>query len=242
MLVRCLRQTDTITAPAAGGQATAELEQGTTLTVTGLPEQDGLTLVIYPIPAGDTQAWSWFAGCMAPYGTKLYPLDIYFEDSDGNRVELSVTITITIETLRDYTDPIVCYVATDGTVEVLDSHTEGNTITFTTTHNSYYVLAERAAEPTPTPVPSGEPTPVPTATPASGGGSDSGSTATPAPTHSVTITQVQSTPAPTPVPTAAPATISQTGGESHPALWLVLLAVSALALGGVLRYRRKHQD
>lgn len=213
MLVRCLRQTDTITAPAAGGQATAELEQGTTLTVTGLPEQDGLTLVIYPIPAGDTQAWSWFAGCMAPYGTKLYPLDIYFEDSDGNRVELSVTITITIETLRDYTDPIVCYVATDGTVEVLDSHTEGNTITFTTTHNSYYVLAERAAEPTPTPSPTPAPTP----------------------------TQVPSG-EPTPVPTAAPATISQTGDESHPALWLALLAVSALALGGVLRYRRKHQD
>lgn len=59
---------------------------------------------------------------------------------------------------------------------------------------------------------------------------------------------VSATPTATPVPVAQNHTVStaataipQTGDESNPALWLGLLAVSALALGGLAFYKYKHR-
>lgn len=67
---------------------------------------------------------------------------------------------------------------------------------------------------------------------------DTNSTAntTPTPTPAATA-------APTPAPTATPTpvVIPQTGDESHPALWLVLLAVSAGAAAALWVYKRKQQ-
>lgn len=70
-------------------------------------------------------------------------MDIYFTDSRGVRTEITGTITVIVETLKDYTEPIVCYVAADGAVTVMRSSADGKKITFRTNHNSYYVLAEK---------------------------------------------------------------------------------------------------
>lgn len=131
---------ETATAPAENGSVTVTLEDGTKITVTGIPEDD-LWLVVQPI--SDPELLAWFEQCLTPYGTNLYPMDIYFVDSRGVRTEITGTITVTVETLKDYTEPIVCYVAPDGAVTVMDSSVNGKEITFRTDHNSYYVLAEK---------------------------------------------------------------------------------------------------
>lgn len=131
---------ETATAPAENGSVTVTLEDGTKITVTGIPE-DGLWLVVRPIT--DSELVAWFEKCVAPYGTYIYPMDIYFVDSRGVRTEITGTITVTVETLKDYTEPIVCYVAPDDAVTVMESSVNGKEITFRTNHNSYYVLAEK---------------------------------------------------------------------------------------------------
>ena len=134
---------ETVTAPAENGSATVTLEDGTKITVTGITE-DGLWLVVRPIT--DAELMAWFEQCLAPYGTNLYPMDIYFVDSRGVRTEITGTITVIVETLKDYTEPIVCYVAPDGAVTVMESSVNGTEITFRTNHNSYYVLAEKISD------------------------------------------------------------------------------------------------
>ena len=131
---------ETVTAPAEDGSAAVTLEDGTKITVTGITE-GGLWLVVRPIT--DEELVVWFEKCVAPYGTHIYPMDIYFVDSRGVRTEITGTITVTVKTLRDYSEPIVCYVAPDGAVAVMESSVSGKEITFQTDHNSYYVLAEK---------------------------------------------------------------------------------------------------
>lgn len=142
---RYIRDSDTHTAPVENGEASVPLADGTRVTVKGVTG-NGLWLVVYPIPKTDEEAWGWFEGCMADYGTNIYPMDIYFIDQDGNRVEISRTVTVTVETVRDYADPIVCCLSAEGKATVMDRSMDGNRITFQTDHNSYYVLAEKKAD------------------------------------------------------------------------------------------------
>ena len=135
-----LNNPETVTAPAEDGSAAVTLEDGTKITVTGITE-DGLWLVVRPIT--DPELVAWFEKCVAPYGTHIYPMDIYFVDSRGVRTEISGTITVTVETRKDYSEPIVCDVAPDGAVTVMESRVSGKEISFRTDHNSYYVLAEK---------------------------------------------------------------------------------------------------
>lgn len=133
---------ETVTTPAENGGATVTLEDGTRITVADI-EPDGLWLVVRPIT--DPELVAWFEKCVAPYGTHIYPMDIYFVDSRGVRTEVTSTITVIVETKKNYTEPIVCYVAADGAVTVMNSSANGKKITFQTNHNSYYVLAEKAS-------------------------------------------------------------------------------------------------
>ena len=101
---------------------------------------------------------------------------------------------------------------------------------------------EETPKPEETPAPEETPVPEETATPApeeSGtdtgdNGSQSAATATPAPAAPTAV------PAPTPA-AAADAVIPQTGDESHPMLWVVLLAVSG-SLAAVLAYKRRKEE
>lgn len=131
---------ETVTAPVENGSAAVTLKDGTKITVTGV-RSDGLWLVVRLIM--DPELAAWLEKCVAPYGTHIYPMDIYFTDSRGVRTEITGTITVIVETLKDYTEPIVCYVAGDGAVTVMRSSADGKKITFQTNHNSYYVLAEK---------------------------------------------------------------------------------------------------
>lgn len=133
---------ETVTAPAENGSVTVTLEDGTKITVTGVTE-DGLWLVVRPIT--DSELAAWLEKCVAPYGTHIYPMDIYFVDSRGVRTGITGTIAVTVETLKDYTEPIVCYVAPDGAVTVMENSVNGKKITFQANHNGYYVLAEKVS-------------------------------------------------------------------------------------------------
>ena len=143
---RYIQESDRYTAPVENGEAAAALADGSSVAVSGVTG-NGLWLVVYPIPKTDAQGWSWFESCMAAYGTNIYPMDIYFVDQDGNRVEVSRTVTVTVETLEAYASPVICHLSTEGNVTVMDSSVDGKRITFRTDHNSYYVLAEKKEEP-----------------------------------------------------------------------------------------------
>lgn len=114
-----------------------------------------MTLVVYPIPRSDEQAWAWMESCMEKYGTNLYPLDLSFMDSQGDRVEVQSVITVTVTYTGDYQAPAVFYLAESGAVTEMESQAQGTAVTFTTNHNSYYVLAE--TEEGHTPVEPGDP-------------------------------------------------------------------------------------
>ena len=130
-----------------------------------------------------------------------------------------------------------CTVSPVEDLKKTDTHIE-----FTTTEFSPFALtwnADKPAEPTPTPEPgdnegdnnnNGN-------SDNSGNGSNNGGTtsATPAPTAQPA--EVKNTAA----QPAAAAVIPQTGDESHPMLWVVLLAVSG-SLAAVLAYKRRKEE
>lgn len=124
------------------GRATVTTDDGATVAVSGV-QADGLTLVVLPIMKSETAAWEWFSSCLKNYGTNLYPVDIYFIDKNGNRVEYNGSFSISITTPETYTEPSVFYLSTDGKVTPLDSTVNGNAVTFQISHNSYYVIAEK---------------------------------------------------------------------------------------------------
>lgn len=137
-----LDKPETVTSPMENGSATVTLADGTTITVTGSTEE-GLWLVVRPVT--DPALLGWFEQNLASYGTKLYPMDIYFVDHRGVHTEIAGTIMVTVETPEDYTEPVICYVPLEGSVTVMDSHAEGNRIAFQTGQNGYYILAEKSA-------------------------------------------------------------------------------------------------
>ena len=141
VVVKSVQETAWAEAPVVEGQASVQLEDGVQVTVSG-QALDGLTLVVYPIPRSDELAWAWMESCMEKYGTNLYPLDLYFVDSQGDRVEVQSTITVTVTYTGDYQAPAVFDLAKTGAVTEMESHAQGTAVTFTTNHNGYYVLAE----------------------------------------------------------------------------------------------------
>ncbi len=143
----------TVTAPLENGDTAVMLEDGTKIAVTGVAE-DGLWLVVRFVSDADLAAW--LEQRFAPYGTNIYPLDIYFVDSRGVRTEINGTITVTVEAEKEYTEPIVGYVAPDGAASVMDSSLSGKEITFQTDRGGYYVLAERLPDGTSDPPQTGD--------------------------------------------------------------------------------------
>lgn len=87
VVAQSVQETAWAEAPVVDGQDSVQLEDGVQVTVSG-QALDGLTLVVYQIPRSDEQAWAWMESCMEKYGTNLYPLDLSFMDSQGDRVEV----------------------------------------------------------------------------------------------------------------------------------------------------------
>lgn len=130
------------TAPAENGEAAVTLPDGSTITVTGAP-QEARTLVVVPIPESEKEAWGWLVDCLANTGTPVRAYDIYFLDADGNRLNADgVVIAITAPS-SDGT-LIACSLNTDGISKVLVSAVNAGRITFTANGSHYYILAEKA--------------------------------------------------------------------------------------------------
>lgn len=211
---RAVRESDAYTAPAEDGEASVKLNDGTSVTVSGVPE-DGLWLVVYPIPETEEDARDWLESCMEGYGTGLYPMEIYFIDQDGNRVSVSRTVTVTVKTPRKYENPIVCRISTGGKVTVLDGSADGKRISFRMDRSGYYVLAEKKED---------------SGSDSGGHGSSGGKTA-----HtSGTISGDGSG------GTAVAGLISPaTGDDSGIWLWMVLLGMSAAGAAVIWKRRRR---
>lgn len=139
---RYVRDMAWVEAPVTDGSATVDLGDGVTVTVDGV-DQAEVYLVVYPIPREDAQAWAWLEECMEGYGAQLYPVELYFVDGDGHRVEVDTSFTVTIQGAQEYTNPGAFAVDTQGPVTDLGGTAQGNGVTFTATGSGYYVLAQR---------------------------------------------------------------------------------------------------
>ena len=125
-----------------GGSASVTVD-GYTVSVSGAPG-DAATLRVVPIPAAETEAWSWISGCIDDSVTILTILDIYFQDIDGNRINASgVPVTV----IGADEDTIVFAVATNGTTAELDGSFTDDRLTFTANGSNYYVLVKKVTAP-----------------------------------------------------------------------------------------------
>ena len=223
---RYIQESDRYTAPVENGGAAVTLGDGSSVAVSGVTGNE-LRLVVYPIPKTDAQGFRWFESCMAAYGTNIYPMDIYFIDQDGNRVEVSRTVTVTVETLETYASPVICHLSTGGNVTVMDSSVDGKRITFQTDHNSYYVLAEKKEEPgseteeTETPGSETEETETP--------GSETERTSGPAAGNSTRPGKTGS------AGKASP----KTGDDSGIWMWIALMCISGAGIAVILTRRKR---
>lgn len=153
--VRYIRDVEWVDTPVTDGSATVDLGDGVTVTVDGV-DQAEVYLVVYPIPREDAQAWAWLEECMEGYGTQLYPVELYFVDGDGHRVEVDAPFTVTIQAAQEYTNPVAFAVDTQGAVTDLGGTAQGNGVTFTATGSGYYVLAQRGQPDDTTPPQTGD--------------------------------------------------------------------------------------
>ena len=126
------------------GSGEVTLDDGTAVTVEGDSLPDGLLFVVEHILEEENgKIHDWIETCMKGLGTNLRVYDIYFVDSNGQRYEVNGQITVTIGLNGGYRNPSVYYVSGQGSVTRMESSVSGGKISFATTHNSYYVLAEQ---------------------------------------------------------------------------------------------------
>lgn len=128
------------------GKYTITTGDGLTFTVTPDSPDAGLVLVLRMIPVTDKAAYEWFQSCTSEIGSNILPFDIFFINADGSRAELTGSIKIEVTLPDGYGNPVVCYLSTDGRTTVLDSSVKDGVITFSTNHNSYYVIAQKTGD------------------------------------------------------------------------------------------------
>lgn len=193
------------------GSGEVTLDDGTAVTVEGDSLPDGLLFVVEHIRKEENgETHDWIEKCMEGLGTNLRVYDIYFVDSNGQRYEVDGKIAVTISLDGAYRNLSVYYVSEQGSVTRMESSVSGGKISFATTHNSYYVLAEQpeaSTEPTPTPTPGAGSEPTPTPTPGDG----TEPTPTPTPGDST-----EPTPTPTPGDGTEPTPTPMPGDSTEP--------------------------
>ncbi len=143
-------------------------------------------------------------------------------------------VTVDAGTTR-MSDAVIITAKAPGTAVITAEATDGSGVKASCT-----VTVEAAPVSTETPAPTKAPSPTEVPSPTEAPDSTTSS--------NNSTSSVSATPTATPVPVAQNHTVStaataipQTGDESNPALWLGLLAVSALALGGLAFYKYKHR-
>lgn len=143
-------------------------------------------------------------------------------------------VTVDAGTTR-MSDAVIITAKAPGTAVITAEATDDSGVKASCT-----VTVEAAPVSTETPAPTKAPSPTEVPSPTEAPDSTTSS--------NNSTSSVSATPTATPVPVAQNHTVStaataipQTGDESNPALWLGLLAVSALALGGLAFYKYKHR-
>lgn len=126
--------------PVGRGHPPVETDDGVRVTAEG---EEGIWLIVYPIPHTDEDARTWLLRCLKDYGTKIYPMEIFFVDENGNRVEPKGEVTITITPPEGFGEAVVCQVATDSEVSRKDSQKNGEEISFSYSGSGYYVLTQK---------------------------------------------------------------------------------------------------
>lgn len=126
--------------PVGRGHPPVETDDEVRITAEG---EEGIWLIVYPIPHTDEDARTWLLRCLKDYGTKIYPMEIFFVDENGNRVEPKGEVTITIVPPEGFGEAVVCQVAAEGEVSRKDSRKNGEEISFSYSGSGYYVLTQK---------------------------------------------------------------------------------------------------
>ncbi|MGN1442211.1 MAG: ParB N-terminal domain-containing protein, partial [Acutalibacteraceae bacterium] len=94
------------------------IETASGLIVTVVPENPNseLLLVVRTIPKTD-EAYSWFEKCFQSFDGNIIPLDIYYVDADGNRINIYDDILIEINS-NDKVNKVFT-LSTDGVVNIV---------------------------------------------------------------------------------------------------------------------------
>ncbi len=135
----------TVGTPIDDGKYTVETPDGTEITVKPETVVEGLSLVVYPIPATDADAYKWFEDSAKDLGNKRYYYDIYFIDAAGSRVD-GGTCEVTITLPDGYGMPKTALLGKDGKLTAIANSVDGSMVKFSMNGNGYYVLAEEVGQ------------------------------------------------------------------------------------------------
>ncbi len=127
------------------GDYTAELPDGVKITLTPKAASPSLKMVIVPITEKDEQAYRWVLGCTTDLGTDPLFYDIYFVDEFGNRVDVNMTLDVSIALMNECGTLRAAEISADGRASQLDSKSGGNKISFTIKKGGYYAIASAHA-------------------------------------------------------------------------------------------------
>lgn len=134
------------------GDYIVELPDGTEITVTPKLADPSLRIVIVPITEQDEQAYRWISDCATNLGTNPLFYDIYFIDEYGTRVDVNMTLEVSVALMSSYGAPKAAEISADGKVSQLVSKSGGNIVSFTIEKGGYYALASAKIGDTDTPV------------------------------------------------------------------------------------------
>ncbi len=135
----------TVGTPIDDGKYTVETPDGTEITVKPETVVEGLSLVVYPIPATDADAYKWFEDSAKDLGNKRYYYDIYFVNTTGSRVD-GGTCEVTITLPDGYGTPKTALLGKDGKLTAIANSVDGSMVKFSLNGNGYYVLAEAVGQ------------------------------------------------------------------------------------------------
>lgn len=134
------------------GDYIVKLPDGTEITLTPKYADSSLRIVIVPITEQDEQAYRWISDCATNLGTNPLFYDIYFIDEYGTRVDVNMTLEVSVALLNGYGTPKAAEISADGKVSQLVSRSDGNIVSFTIEKGGYYALASMRTGDTGTPI------------------------------------------------------------------------------------------
>ncbi len=129
-------------AEPSDGSYTITTDDGVTVTVDA---DNGLTLVVYPVPTTDEEAYAWFEDCAENLGSDRRYFDIYFINNEGKRVD-GGNATVEIILSEEYSDAQAAKINGDGSMAALEDAVADNIAIFEISGGGFYAVAEKISE------------------------------------------------------------------------------------------------